>query len=419
MEFLENLNKKDERGWAMKKTSSSILPLVLVMLSKQLNGKGYLLLIGITASFLMFESNNVKAKLASEYIIQPLEFPYEDRVMEVYEINDSNYIVGGYGFRHNWEGFVGSVMWKNNEIYSIGPVYGPVFHHINNSGDVASSSPAVAIINSQNYVFSPEDFGSSTLSLYITDLNDNGILALSAKKTTQYGDRRVPYRFDGYSGSYMSGSFNYSEYSFLGNSINNANTIVGEATSHDTHGSQEKYVPAIYKGIMNYDPKLIYHDFSNVLFPDFNEINDNGIILGEYHKMTGEAVSFLWTEDSGIITFIGGDDIICRAINNSNQVVGYIASELGADGFIWDPDDSMVDLDDLLPTDSAWSSLYPTDINNNGVMIGSGRLNGSFAYYIMKPIPEPASLFLLTTGCLYLLRRKNRNCEKATIHATS
>jgi len=79
---------------------------------------------------------------------------------------------------------------------------------------------------------------------------------------------------------------------------------------------------------------------------EFNDINDNGVILGN-SSSAGEK-SILWTEDKGTIAYIGGienAETYCFTINNLNQAVGWRGNE----SFIWDQDDGLVNLNTFLP----------------------------------------------------------------------
>ncbi len=66
------------------------------------------------------------------------------------------------------------------------------------------------------------------------------------------------------------------------------------------------------------------------------------------------------------------------AINNTGQVVGEPA-------FLYDPDEGMMRLNDLIPPDSGWRGLDPRDINEVGQIVGIGRLSGPYRAFLMTP----------------------------------
>jgi len=175
-------------------------------------------------SALLFTSQIVKAELPEQYLISPLQNPYTNTYIRAYEINDQDFVVGGYYLENeDWVG--GGILWNGNEILSIGPVGGPIYDHINNKGDVADSRHNVAFINSQFYEFLP--YGSIE-SFEIMDLNDNGVVVLDKVYTDNKEKRCSPSLFDGYKGEYLGiPYFNDRDYSFYSLGINNDNIIVG------------------------------------------------------------------------------------------------------------------------------------------------------------------------------------------------
>ena len=82
-----------------------------------------------------------------------------------------------------------------------------------------------------------------------------------------------------------------------------------------------------------------------------------------------------------------------RGINNHGEVVGVS----GGRGFVWNVDDGMLDLNDLLDdSGTGWVLTHPYDINDKGQIVGSGQNpNGFQRAFLLTPIPEPSTLILL------------------------
>lgn len=102
-------------------------------------------------------------------------------------------------------------------------------------------------------------------------------------------------------------------------------------------------------------------------------------------------------------------------INNHGDVVGWSGYahwdyDLGQcpDLLFLYSEGEIYELDDLIPEDSEWlfagsrGYYMGTYINDNGWITGRGNLGA----FLLKPIPEPATLGLLLIGGLALLRRR-------------
>ncbi len=142
-------------------------------------------------------------------------------------------------------------------------------------------------------------------------------------------------------------------------------------------------------------------------------INEVGQVVGRAELAGGDRHAFLW-EDGEMIDLgtLGGSDSRTKDINNAGQVVGYSyldPDSVGYRGFLWDSENGMIELSDLLFDDSGWERLtYANAINNYGQIVGQGKTaGGEYHAFLMTPIPEPATLLLVALGSL-ALRRKNK-----------
>ncbi len=128
------------------------------------------------------------------------------------------------------------------------------------------------------------------------------------------------------------------------------------------------------------------------------EINASGQAVG----WVGTSVvsgnhAFLWQD--GVMQDLGLGEAF--GINAPGQVVGW------KDGhaFLWE-DDGAFDLNDLIPSGSGWVLDTACGINDLGQIVGWGYHDGQTRGFLLTPIPEPATLGLVSLGALGLLMRR-------------
>jgi probable HAF family extracellular repeat protein len=142
------------------------------------------------------------------------------------------------------------------------------------------------------------------------------------------------------------------------------------------------------------------------------DINDSGMVVGWNLNEDGSTSAFV---HDGITTsllptlpgLVYGD---AAAINNAGIIVGYSAPEGVEEGkaTMW-RNGQVIDLNSLLgPEDAGWNLISAVDIDEDGTIIGFGRYNGEYAAFVLRPVPEPASMVALALGVGALLRRGRR-----------
>jgi probable HAF family extracellular repeat protein len=122
-------------------------------------------------------------------------------------------------------------------------------------------------------------------------------------------------------------------------------------------------------------------------------INQNGDILITYSPQENSLHSFLYKASTGHATEIPQiattAGIMAAALNIKDQVVG--------NGFLYS-NGSTEALTGLLPTNSGWTNLNATGINDSGQIVGQGTYDGQQVAFLMTPdsieTPEPGAIFI-------------------------
>jgi probable HAF family extracellular repeat protein len=117
----------------------------------------------------------------------------------------------------------------------------------------------------------------------------------------------------------------------------------------------------------------------------------------------------LWKNGSMIeLGTIVGTLTFCEAeaINDVGQIVGFCEVSTGTRALIWDGIAQPLDLNNLLDSSGdGWVLNYAFDINNNGQIIGYGKLNGGMPRsFLLTPVPEPSAFCLIICGVGVLYR---------------
>ncbi|MHC4545627.1 MAG: DUF3466 family protein, partial [Planctomycetota bacterium] len=174
--------------------------------------------------------------------------------------------------------------------------------------------------------------------------------------------------------------------------INDAGQVVGVSLS--VNGSWHAFLWDSAKGMC--DLGTLGGSSSGAL-----SINNFGQIVGNSSSVNGDMHAFLWDSISDMrdLGTLGGNDSYAYAINDHGQVVGYsytIDNDYDSiRAFVWDSNNGMIRLDELLSADSGWTGLRPHAINNRGQIVGYG-INKTLqrrAAFLMTPIP-PKTIYV-------------------------
>jgi probable HAF family extracellular repeat protein len=119
-------------------------------------------------------------------------------------------------------------------------------------------------------------------------------------------------------------------------------------------------------------------------------VNDLAQVVGWSKPAVGVPFNqaFLW--EDGEMTDLGAlggfEASIAEAINNNGQVIGRDDGGVILHGFLYDDQDGMRYVRDLIDADGGWMTLNPRDINDAGQIVGSGNFNGTPLAFLMTPI---------------------------------
>jgi hypothetical protein len=186
--------------------------------------------------------------------------------------------------------------------------------------------------------------------------------------------------------------------------INDSDTAAGYAMVNGVQRATLFYNNQTVQDLHSMIPGAV-HSFAG-------NINDQGCAAGIFRNQSSEIWSFYFNPELGmqvVENVVGYNWLNFSGLSGNGVVVGYANPEQGPIGnraMRWTPQGGLTDLNTLIAQGTGWELAEAYDINENGYIVGTGKFNGVYSNYMLKPVPEPATITALALGGIALLRRR-------------
>jgi uncharacterized membrane protein len=301
-----------------------------------------------------------------------------------YGINNNNHVCGFVNPNDSWSNPYAFFWSPSSGMRSLG---GYIAYNINESDQIAGRSSMFQAAVWEN---------GSCINLSgrqeAESINDKG--QVTGLISSQLPGKYYPYRCD----DIHTSSFVTLGLQGHGFGINNKGEIVGDCGG----GSSGK----INYGVFYYSNSQykILNDFGNYDTHAWR-LNDIDQIVG-YSRVNKSSVinAVFWNSPDSVMEYmgtLGTGNSLAYAINSSGQAVGTSSGF----AFLWNKQEGMRNLNDLIDPSLGIALTYARDISDNGSIIAWGVDSmGNKGSYLLTP--EPATLLLLGLGAVIAARRR-------------
>jgi probable HAF family extracellular repeat protein len=135
-----------------------------------------------------------------------------------------------------------------------------------------------------------------------------------------------------------------------------------------------------------------------------NYINSSGIVVGRAQNASTFNRAFRW--ENGLMTdlgTLGGNTSVANKINASGDIVGTAQDSGGNNRAFLYTGGIMLDLNLYLDSSGVgWTLTEAMGISDNGFIVGHGILGGQMRAFLLTPVPEPSTWFMLIAGIAFL-----------------
>lgn len=171
----------------------------------------------------------------------------------------------------------------------------------------------------------------------------------------------------------------------VASSINNSGEVVGFCMHT---GSGNANDPTYAQSII-WQNRTVYIVGQMPSYSFASAVNDRGDVVGAYCKIDNSQCHAYMYRGTGTFIDLGVapnfTDSKAVSINNSGVVVGNLIKDQFSHPFVWQSNIGILDLNDLIPSDSGWELLQVTAINQLGQIVGFGKYNNQQAAFILSP----------------------------------